>query len=307
MTRPLIIAHRGACAYLPEHSRGAKALAYGMGADYLEQDIVATRDGELLVLHDETLDDVSDVADRFSGRVRDDGRHYCIDFDLAEIRMLTFRERLDPETGAQRFPDRYPRVAGGFPVVTLEDEIRFVAQMNRSTGREVGIYPEIKSPAWHLEQGFDLTAAVLRTLERAGYLAAGRKIFLQCFDPPTLKAVRAEVGPTLPLIQLLSSKTAITDALLDDIATYATGIGPALALIRGGRDAQGKHRLTDLMSRARSRGLLVHPYTFRADALPDGFQCFDELLELFIERAGVDGLFTDCTDRVARYRAAAGT
>lgn len=306
-TSPLIIAHRGACAYLPEHSRGAKALAYGMGADYLEQDIVATRDGELVVLHDETLDEVSDVADRFSGRARDNGRHYCIDFDLAEIRTLNFRERVDPATGALRFPGRYPRAAGGFPVVTLEDEIRFVADLNRSTGREVGIYPEIKSPAWHLEQGCDLTAAVLRALEQTGYLAAGRRIFLQCFDPATLKAVRAEVGPALPIIQLIGSKTRVTDALLDDIATYATGIGPSMGLLRAGRDEEGTHRLNDLTGRARRRGLVVHPYTFRADALPEGFQSFDELLELFIERAGIDGLFTDCTDRVARYRAAVGT
>ena len=275
-----------------------------MGADYLEQDVVATRDGELLVLHDETLDDVSDVAGRFPGRARANGRHYCIDFDLAEIQSLNFRERLNPATGTLRFPQRYPRAAGGFPVVTLADEIRFVEQMNRATGREVGIYPEIKSPAWHLEQGFDLTAAVLHTLDQTGYLAAGRKIFLQCFDAPTLKAVRAEVGATLPIIQLISSQTCITDALLDDIAAYASGIGPSLALICAGRDEQGNYRLSGLVERAQARALAVHPYTLRADALPAGFECFDDLLTLLIERAGVDGLFTDCTDRVARFRAA---
>ena len=94
--RPLIIAHRGACGYLPEHTLEAKALAYGMGADYLEQDVVATRDDRLLVSHDVHLDTVTDVAERFPTRAREDGRFYARDFDLAEIKTLNVHERHNP-------------------------------------------------------------------------------------------------------------------------------------------------------------------------------------------------------------------
>ena len=128
---PSIIAHRGASAYLPEHSLAAKALAYGMGADFLEQDVVASRDGELLVLHDLFLDAVSDVADKFPTRARADGHFYCIDFDLVEIRTLNFGERLDPATGELRYAGRFPRDAGMFPAVTLREEIQFVQGLNK--------------------------------------------------------------------------------------------------------------------------------------------------------------------------------
>jgi glycerophosphoryl diester phosphodiesterase len=299
--RPLIIAHRGACAYLPEHSRGAKALAYGMGADYLEQDIVASRDGQLLVLHDETLDAISNVAQLFPGRARADGCYYCIDFDLAELRTLRLHERVDPATGQQRFPARFPHAAGSCKIVTFAEEIEFVTQLNRATGREVGIYPEIKSPAWHLEQGFDLTAAVIDALEQSGYLAAGRKIFLQCFDGPTLKSVRARVGAALPIIQLINSRMSVTDAVLDEIATYANGIGPSQTLLATVSTQAAGFQVTDLVERAHARSLIVHPYTFRADALPDGVQNFDSLLDVFINELNVDGLFTDCTDRVMDF------
>jgi glycerophosphoryl diester phosphodiesterase len=300
---PLIIAHRGACAYLPEHSRGAKALAYAMGADYLEQDVIATRDGELVVLHDNHLDVVSDVAARFPGRARADGHFYCIDFDLAELRALRFHERIDPATGVARWRGRYPPAAGGFTVATLNEEIEFVAALNRATGRNVGIYPEIKNPEWHLTHGFDLGAAMLELLERHGYLAPGRRIYLQCFDPDTLRRARQRAGPDLPVIQLIGSKTSVTDELLRDVAAYATGIGPSLKLLYLGRDDHGEPRLTTLVERARSAGLVVHPYTLRADELPDGVESFDDLLTLCIDRLGVDAVFTDFTDKVAAFLA----
>src|SRR6185503_3100921 len=106
---PIVIAHRGASGYLPEHTLVAKALAHGLGADYLEQDVVATRDGKLVVLHDLYLDDVSDVAERFRGRQRDDGLHYVIDFDLTELKTLTVFERRAPGSAAAKYPARFPR------------------------------------------------------------------------------------------------------------------------------------------------------------------------------------------------------
>ena len=105
--RPITIAHRGASGYLPEHSLAAKALAHGMGADYLEQDVVVSRDDHCVVLHDIHLDRVSDVAQRFPGRGREDGRYYARDFTLAELRTLSLRERVGDD-GAPVFSGRYP-------------------------------------------------------------------------------------------------------------------------------------------------------------------------------------------------------
>jgi glycerophosphoryl diester phosphodiesterase len=298
-----IIAHRGASAYLPEHSLPAKALAYGMGADYLEQDIVASRDGELLVLHDLYLDHVSDVAARFPDRARPDGHFYCIDFDLDEIRRLRFIERRDPKTGNQRYAQRFPREAGGYRVVTLGEEIGFVQALNRATGREVGIYPEIKAPAWHRENGIELGDRLLTVLEAYGYLTKNSKIYVQCFDFIELKRIKDRVGTALPLIQLIGSRY-FTDGEaarpgLRHIARFAAGIGPSLALIYGGPQDDGTPKLSQLVEESHDTGLVVHPYTFRADDLPPGIDSFETLLEIFIGRLKVDGLFTDFPDRVS--------
>jgi glycerophosphoryl diester phosphodiesterase len=298
---PLIIAHRGASGYLPEHSLAAKALAHGFGADYLEQDIVASRDGALLILHDLWLEEVADVAARFPGRSRADGHFYCIDFDLDEIRTLQFGERANPDTGAEKFSGRFARAAGEFRVVTLDEEIRFIRGLNASTGRTVGIYPEIKAPQWHAEQGIDLTALVIDALDGYGYLEEGSRIFLQCFDAETLKDVRRRTGPVLPIIQLLNSRTTVDATSLREVAEYSNGIGPSMKLIWRGKLSDGRNDLSDLVSVAQGCGLEVHPYTFRADDLPDGCNDFNELLRLFITDLGVDGLFTDFADRVANY------
>ncbi|RLA28182.1 MAG: glycerophosphodiester phosphodiesterase [Gammaproteobacteria bacterium] len=298
---PLIIAHRGASGYLPEHSLAAKALAYGLGADYLEQDVVASRDGALLVLHDVWLDDVSNVAERFTGRSREDGRHYCIDFDLDEIQTLQFGERVDPATGQEKFPGRFARKAGGFKVVTFDEEIRFIQGLNASTGRNVGIYPEIKVPQWHVEQGIDLAALLIDALDAHGYLQQASRIYLQCFDAETLGRVRQQVGTALPIIQLLNSSTKVDIKLLRDITGYANGIGPSMKLIMHGMQPDGSFDLSDLVSQAHSIGLEVHPYTFRVDQMPEGCHDFDALLRLFITDLGVDGLFTDFTDLVAQF------
>ncbi len=298
---PLIIAHRGASGYLPEHSLAGKALAHGLGADFLEQDVVASRDGVLLVLHDLWLDDVSDVADRFPGRSRDDGHFYCIDFDLAEIRSLHFGERIDSTSGREKYPGRFTRSSGSFSVATLEEEICFIQGLNTSTGRTVGIYPEIKAPQWHSKQGIDLASALVDILEKFGYLEEGSRIYLQCFDPGTLRAVRRRVGPALRIIQLLSSTTVVDTALLRSVGEYASGIGPSIKLILRGIASDGQFQLSELVSIAQNLGLEVHPYTFRVDDLPDGCTDFDALLRLFITQLGVDGLFTDFSDQVAKF------
>ncbi|MEE8539261.1 MAG: glycerophosphodiester phosphodiesterase, partial [Woeseiaceae bacterium] len=167
--RPLIIAHRGASGYLPEHTLEAKALAYGMGADYLEQDVVVSRDDQLIVLHDIHLDRVTDVAERFPDRHRADGRFYVRDFDLDEIQSLRVWERLNSKGDAVEFPNRYPARSGNFRIASFEEELEFIAGLNRSSGRSVGIYPEIKRPAWHQADGVDMSPKLLEILDRFGY------------------------------------------------------------------------------------------------------------------------------------------
>jgi len=304
--RPVVIAHRGASAYLPEHTLPAKALAFAMGADYLEQDVVLTKDGVPIVLHDIQLDEVTDVATKFPGRARDDGRYYALDFTLAEIRELRVHERSDPHTGAPRAPSRFPIGKSRFEIPTLAEEIEFVQGLMHSTGRTVGLYPEIKSPRWHRDQGFDISRVVLEVLTNYGYTEPDACIYVQCFDAIETRRLREEFGTRLPLIQLIAAPprsgddphaALVTDDGLARIAEYAQGIGPALNRIVTGLDSTGQPVLSDLVPLAHRHGLAVHPYTFRADALPPGAASFDALMDLFLVRGAVDGLFTDFPDR----------
>ncbi len=300
--RPIVIAHRGASGYLPEHSFAAKALAYGQGADFLEQDVIATRDGALIIFHDLTLDAVTDVKRKFPGRSRSDGHYYCLDFDLDELRRLQMHERLTADGSAVRYPGRFPRESLGFPLQTLAEELAFVRGLNKSSGRDVGVYVEIKDPVWHQEQGVDFTDAVIATLAEFAYLAPQERIFLQCYDPETLRRVAADSRCAgLPLIQLIGRRQA---HLLDDlaaVASYATGIGPAIDLFEPRFKLGTPLARRDLAGEAKACGLEVHPYTFRADALPAGCESFQQLLELFINELGVTGLFTDFPDRVRAF------
>lgn len=306
MKRPVVIAHRGASAYLPEHTLPAKALAFAMGADYLEQDVVMTKDRVPIVLHDIQLDEVTDVATRFPEHARDDGRFYAIDFTLSEIRELQVHERSDPKTGAPRAPSRFPVGKSRFEIATLAEEIELVQGLMHSTGRTVGIYPEIKNPKWHRDQGYDISVAVLDVLSSFGYVEANDLIYVQCFDAEETRRLREELGTRLPLIQLIAASprsgddlhaALVTDEGLARVAEYAQGIGPALNRIISGLDDAGQPILSEIVPLAHKHGLAVHPYTFRADALPKGVSDFDGLMTLILERAGADGLFTDFPDR----------
>ena len=316
--RPIVIAHRGASGYLPEHILAGKAMAHAMGADYLEQDLVLSRDGVPIVLHDIQLDEVTDVARRFPGRARPDGRWYAIDFDLAELRTLFVRERMDLATGAATYPGRFPLGSDGseslFRLHTLDEELTLIRGLNRSTGREAGIYPELKAPAWHLAQGQDIAAAVLPVLERRGYLNAGQRIYIQCFEPETLVRLHRELGRTVPLVQLVGEPhwwpkspadfaSMRTPAGLAAIAGYAAGIGPWIGHILLGRGPAGGPRTTNLVADAHAAGLLVHPYTFRRDHVPEGFETFEDLLRTFVDDFKIDGLFTDFPDLAVCYLA----
>jgi glycerophosphoryl diester phosphodiesterase len=306
VTPKIIIAHRGASGYLPEHTLPGKALAHAMGADYLEQDLVLSKDGIPVVLHDIVIDTVTDVAKRFPERKRADDRYYALDFTMAELKTLQVTERFDHRTGKPVFPARFPQWQATFQIPTLEEELQFIQGLNRTTGREAGIYPEIKSPAWHREQGQDLSRIVLKVLDRYGYRTKADKVFLQCFDYQEVKRLRTELGYRGRLIQLLAdpkSSQAGTDfaflisrAGLAELAKVADGIGPSLGQLISGKNGE-KFTFTDLVQTAHEFKLLVHPYTIRTDDLPRGVTSGDQLFRACLVEAGADGVFTDQPDR----------
>jgi glycerophosphoryl diester phosphodiesterase len=305
----VVIAHRGASGYLPEHTLEGAAFAHATGADYIEQDVVLTRDDQLIVLHDLHLDAVTDVAVRFPGRSRADGHHYAIDFSLAEIRTLAVRDRRD--NGAPAFPGRFPDGGPAFRVPTLAEEIALIAGLNRSTGREVGLYVEPKAPAWHADEGKDLMAAVLGELARFGYEDAGDRVLLQSFDQAALRRARDELGSQLRMVQLIgenSWRESDTDfdrlrsaAGLREVAGYAQGIGPWLPQLLGPGEAAASGRPA-LLERAQELGLFVHAYTLRADQLQGYFATIEDATDYLLQ-IGLDGIFTDHPDRVATQAA----
>lgn len=303
---PLVIAHRGASGYLPEHTLEAKALAFAMGADYLEQDLVLSNDDVPMVMHDIHLDTISDVAKKFPGRQRADGRFYAIDFTLAEIKQLHATERIDLRTGQAVFPGRFPAGKSSFQIPTLEEELEFIAGLNKSTGRTVGIYPEIKKPAWHRKEGRDISSIVLPILDRHGYRTKGDPCWLQCFEYDEVKRLRGELHWKGHLLMLLGAGRKGDDGSdfaffrspdgLRELAGTVDGIGPAMASVIG---PDGK--ATNLVRDGHAAKLLVHPYIVRADELPKGIPSLDELHRLIFVDAGIDGVFTDFPDKTAAF------
>jgi glycerophosphoryl diester phosphodiesterase len=299
---PFEIAHRGASGYLPEHTREAVVMAHGLGAAYIEQDVVLSADEVPVVLHDIHLDDVSDVATRFPGRARPDGKHYALDFTLAELKQLEMRERFKPATGERIFPNRYSGSGTVFRIVTLEESLRIIEGLNASTGREAGVYPEIKRPAWHLDQGKDISAVVLPILKRFGYEDKNDPCYLQCFEYDEVRRLREALGYRGRLIQLLGGGNKISEGNTDnsrfrspeglrELAKWVDGIGPPISEVVKGDDAATR-RITPLAADARAAGLAVHPYTARADELPKWARDYDDLIGQLRE-AGVGGYFTD--------------
>jgi len=293
----MIIAHRGASGNLPEHTLESYALAYGQGAHYIEPDLLVTRDGHLIALHDQTLDATTNVAEVFPEKARPDGRFYAIDFSLEEIKQLRVNERINPITGQQVYPGRFPASlsAPEFRIPTLEEILELVQGLNRSTGRDVGIYPETKSPSWHREQGQEIERILLSVLHRYDYRTREDNVIIQSFERESLLRLR-ELGSEHTIVQLIGGRGRENDAMatpegLDRIAEYADGIGPAMTRIIdvAGRPVSDN----ELVREAHRRGLKVHPYTMRADQLPAYAEGFENLLERFLFEAGVDGVFTD--------------
>jgi len=282
----IVIAHRGASGYVPEHTLEAYAMAHAQGADYIEPDLVLTRDKVFICLHDIHLEQTTNVEEIYPDRKRDDGKWYAADFTIEEIKRLRAHERL---------PNRFPRDSSAFEVPTFAEMIELVQGLNTTTGREAGIYPELKEPAWHRENGLPMEEAFLAILSRYVYTGPDAKVYVQCFEAASLQRMRNELGSRLPQIQLLGGERnspMLTKEGLDAIAVYANGIGPAKSAIEAN---------PVFVKWAHERGLAVHPYTLRADSLPSKYGAFEAELEQFYSVYAVDGVFIDHPDMALRY------
>ena len=302
----LIIAHRGASGYLPEHTLEAAAYAYALGADYIEQDIVLSKDSIPVVMHDIYLEFTTNVKRIFPNRKRKDGHWYVRDFTLSELKELNVNERLKSDAKEKAFLNRYPLKSGTFKICTLSEQIELIQGLNKSTQRNVGIYPEIKNPSWHRNEGLDISSVTLGQLEYYGYASEKDKIFFQCFDSSELKRVKYELNSSLPLIQLIGNnawnesdddyRQMVSLEGVENVSKYAIGIGPYLQLLYRVSSLDGEIKASNLSHYARNNNLYIHPYTIRKDSMPLDFDDFEKMVKWFVLELEVDALFTDFVD-----------
>ncbi|OOS00911.1 glycerophosphodiester phosphodiesterase [Haemophilus paracuniculus] len=319
----LIIAHRGASGYLPEHTLESKALAFGQQADYLEQDLAMTKDNRLVVIHDHFLDGLTDVAQKFPNRARKDGRFYVADFTLAEIKSLRMTENFKVENGkqVQVYPNRFPMWKSDFKIHTFEEEIEFIQGLEKSTGKKIGIYPEIKAPWLHHKEGKDIALETLKVLKKYGYDKKSDRVYLQTFDFNELKRIKTELLPKLEMDVKLVQLIAYTDwneteeknasgkwvnysydwmfqpNAMQEVAKYADGVGPGwYMLIDKEKSKPSKVVYTPLVAELTKTKLELHPYTVRKDALPDFFTDVNQMYDALLNKAGATGVFTDFPD-----------
>ena len=290
---PVVIAHRGASGHLPEHTLAAFKLAIEMGADYIEPDLVITKDGEFIVRHDHYLSQTTDIADKpeFSSRRRDlGGRNdwFSEDFTLAEIKTLRARQ---PFKGRSREHD------GIHPIPRFQDVIELVKNESERLGKAVGIYPETKEPGYFETLGFDVDEMLIALLDKNGMNEHDSKVIIQSFEPEILRSLNNRVN--VPLVQLVSPSgnkvnedgSYQSNISLGELSEYADGVGAAKWLLV---NQQGK--ANDFVSRAKKLGLFIHAWTFREDAYPEElFASGEEELKFFL-KMGIDGYFTDFPD-----------
>ncbi len=290
---PIVIAHRGASGYAIEHTEAAKTLAHAQDADFIEQDVVLSKDNQFIVTHDITMDETTNVAELFPTRARSDARFYFADFDWTEIQKLTVHERSSRNTSAPAIPDRFPYIAGQH-VMKLVDEIQLINGLNKTLGKKTGLYIELKAPAFHKKEfGYSMGEALMTLLAKLGIEESLCPCYIQCFESEELLDLSKRVQCKLPLIQLLGKRP--MDAELIRIAGYAKGIGPAVDLLAS-RNENNQIVSTGLVELARKSGLLVHPYTVRKHEQPKWSSSMDETHRVLIEQLKVDGFFTDFPD-----------
>ncbi|MBB5806548.1 glycerophosphoryl diester phosphodiesterase [Saccharothrix ecbatanensis] len=326
---PLVIGHRGASGYRPEHTLAAYELAARMGADYIEPDLVATKDGKLVARHENEIGGTTDVAahPEFAARKATkviDGDAitgwFTEDFTLAELKTLRAKERIPQVRPRNTLYD------GRFQVPTLEEVIDLSRRLSRELGRDIGLYPETKHPTYFQEIGLPLEQRLVDVLTRAGLNRPNAKVFVQSFEVANLKQLKSKLR--VPLVQLINSSGAPYDFVkagdkrtyrdlvtvegLREIRSYASGVGTAKDLVIP-RDAAGfLQQPTTLVRDAHAQGLVVHAWTFRNENtfLPADFRsstdpaaygnAFGEYAKFYA--AGLDGVFADNPDTAVEAR-----
>lgn len=300
--QPLLVAHRGASGYAPEHTLAAYELAIQQGADFVEQDLQVTKDGELICLHDADLGRTTNVSELFPDRQTTRNPlgtgtpkrgWYAVDFTLAEIKRLdagSWFNRANPFAANPSY--------AGQRVPTMAEAIKLV-------GDRAGLYIELKYFAFYKSLGFDSAAMLAEVLKKNGFDRPNKqdRIFIQCFYKEGLLRMK-EVAPGYPRVQLLPMETAgrendtaiVSPKLASEIAAYATGAGPSKSLLKSAEDVATFHKA----------GLVIHPYTFRGSTSANERRPLDEAqsngatvraniiadIQRFIG-LGIDGGFTD--------------
>ena len=311
---PIIIAHRGASGERPEHTIAGYRLAIEQGADYIEPDLVLTKDGILVARHENEISETTDVADRPEFKARKatktiDGAQvtgwFTEDFTLAELKTLRARERL-PKLRSTAYD-------GQFDIPTFEEILTLLVEVNKGRDKPVGVYPETKHPSYFASIGLPHEAPLLAILERFGYRGRAAPVFIQSFEVGNLMDLRAKSD--LPLIQLMDAEGGPADrpdiryaamaspAGLKMIAAYADGIGPNKMMVIP-RAALGRlGDPTNLVRDAHAAGLKVHPWTFRRENYflplgekggvnPAGHGDLGAEIRAYLT-TGIDGLFSD--------------
>jgi glycerophosphoryl diester phosphodiesterase len=324
-TTPLVIGHRGASGYRPEHTLASYELAARMGADFIEPDLVSTKDGVLVARHENEIGGTTDVADhpefasRKTTKVVDGARltgWFTEDFTLAELRTLRAKERLPQVRQENTMYD------GLWQVPTFAEVLALRARLSKELGRTIGVYPETKHPTYFRSIGLPLEDPLVAQLRGAGLDKAKAPVFIQSFELTNLIDLRTDYRVKAPLVFLTSASGAPYDlkstgdprtykdltsaAGLRSISLWINGIGPDKNQVIPRRADGTLGTPTSLVRDAHAAGLKVHPYTFRNEnqflpvdyrvgADPTAYgRAIDEQVEFL--KTGIDGLFTDNTD-----------
>lgn len=351
--KPLVIGHRGAAGYLPDHTLEGYRKAIEMGADFIEPDLVSTQDGVLIARHEPNMIGTTDVASRpeFASRRKtikvdgvDDTGFFASDFTLAEIKTLR---------AVQPLAERSQAFNGQYQIPTFDEVLALAQERGKALGRDIGVYPETKHPTWHVEQKLPLEDKLLAALDKVGWNRADAPVFIQSFEQSNLKALRAKTK--VRLVQLVDAddvdpKTGaityaapfdrpydwtkagrsgsfgdlLTPAGLDEVKTYADGVGPwkrYLVTVKATLDASGKAVDVNkdgvvneadytavandtIAKNAKARGLLLHTWTFRSESrrlaatyTADPAKEYEQFFAM-----GVNGLFSDFPDHAVKAR-----
>ena len=286
---PVVIAHRGASGYCVEHSEAAKALAHAQPADFIEQDVVLTKDEVFVVSHDITMEATTDVAEVYPDRKRDDGKYYWADFTWEELAKVSLRPRSGQYQGK---PVRGAGASCGQRILRLEQEIELLRALDLAFGKRTGLYVELKSPAFHRTQfGKSMGELLLAKLREANVPAEPNACLIQCFESDELVDLKTRLDCPYPLIQLLGGRE---EPSFEKIATYAFGVGPSLTMLA--KRSESGPVSTGFVEKAHAAGLLVHPYTVRRDSQPPWSDSLEQTHDFLVDRLHVDGFFTDFPD-----------